>query len=475
MAGISSLGLGSGLDIRAIVDGLVAAERQPQEFQLARQEANLQGKLSSYGIFKSGLSSFRASLAGLRDAGKFSVLEATSSQSDVINASVSSNADAGQFNLEAKQLAQSQSLVSSGFTAANAIVGTGTLTIKFGTTDYDVDTDTYTGFTQSATQGALTLELDASNNTLAGMREAINDMEAGVSASIIFDGSSHRLVIVSKNTGVANSMEIVASDASLSSFAFNASVSNMVQTQSAQDAILSINGLDVSSASNRFEDTLKGVKIDLAQAKPGQLIKLNISRPTSGVVSAVEAFVEDFNDLVASVNELIRYHPESQTGSILIGDSTLRTSMGQIRSVMSSPGRGGEHSSVKTLVDLGLTTQIDGSIEFDSRQLIAALESDPEGVAAVFNEGLIESLDVVLGGFLDSGGTLQAKTDGLKKSLDLIGDEREQLSDKIANYEARILRRFNAMDALLGQIQGTGDFLTQQLASLPYHRLNNDN
>lgn len=661
MAGVSSLGLGSGIDIRSIVDGLVAAERKPQEFLLTKQESDIQAKLSSYGVFKSGLSSFRTSLAGLRDAGKFAALQAKTSQSDVISASVGSNAEIGHFNLESKQLAQAQSLVSAGFADANATVGTGTVTIKFGTTDYDPGTDTYNGFSQNPERGTLTLDLDASNNTLTGMRDAINEADAGVSASIIYDGSEYRLVLASENTGAANSMQISVGDPSLSQFEFNATATNMEQTQFAQDAILSINGLDVTSSTNTFKDTLKGVTLDLARAKPGETVSLDISRSTEGVVGALQDFVDSFNELASSVKELSRYNPATQSGSVLLGDATLRSGMSQIRSVMGSLVSGLEGTSIRTLVDLGITTQADGTLSFDSGKLTDALASDPEGVAAVFTQigrpsndnvtffsnsddtltgnysvnvtqaatqallsgangsvsslsvnagvndtfrinvdgalsteitltagvyangddlakeiqaqingngslkeqgakvsvtydsvnsrmliasnsygsastveitestandlglsvaagaagndvagtiggieatgegqyltatnglklfidggvsgdlgtvnfsrGLMEKLDTVLGGLLDSDGSLTAKTEGLQKSLELIDDERLKLEDQIAQFEERLLSRFNAMDAMLGQIQSTGSFLSQQLATLPYNNL----
>ncbi len=665
MAGIASLGLGSGIDIRSIVDGLVAAERQPQEFLLTRQESDIQAKLSSYGVFKSGLSSFRSSLSGLRDAGKFGALQAKVSDSDVIGASVSSNADVGHFNLESKQLAQAQSLVSFGFANADAVVGTGTLTIKFGTTDYDPATDTYNGFSQNAEKGTLTLTLDASNNTLTGMRDAINQADAGVNASIVYDGSAYRLVLASESTGAASSMQISVDDPSLSNFEFNATATNMEQTQVAKDAILSINGLDVTNATNTFQNTLKGVTLDLTQAQPGQAISLDITRSSDGVLGALQGFVDSFNELAATVNDLTAYDPATQTGSALLGDATLRSGMSQIRSVMGSLVSGLQGTSIRTLVDLGVTTQADGTLKFDSSKLTAALKSDPDGVAAVFTQigipsddrvtffsntdateignysvnvtqaatqgllsgannsvaslvvssgvndtfkikvdgvlssditltagtyangddlakeiqaqingnqnlkdqgskvavaydsannrllitsesygansaveitassandlglaiatgvagtdvagtiggvaaagdgqyltannglklfieggvsgslgtvnfsrGLMEKLDAVLGGLLDRDGALSAKTDGLNSSLTDINDERQKLNEKLAQYEERLLERFNAMDAILGQLQSTGSFLSQQLASLPYNNLSRNN
>jgi flagellar hook-associated protein 2 len=657
MAGISSTGLGSGLDVRGLVDGLVAAERQPQIIQLDRKESNLQAKLSSFGIFKSALSEFRTSLAGLRQSSQFGVLKATSSDSEVVNATVNSNADTGKFNIESKQLAQAHSLVTGGFVDASATVGTGTLTIKFGATDYDATTDTYNGFTQNPDRGTLTVNIDASNNTLTGLRDAINDADAGVNASIIFDGSAYRMVLTAKDTGAENSLQISVDDASLSQFEFNATATNLDQTQVAQDAIMSINGLDVTNASNSFTDTLKGVTLNLGQVQPGKIISLEIGKSTEEVASALEGFVGKYNELIGSVKELTSYNAEEQKGSVLIGDITVRSGMTQIRSVLSSIVSGLEKTSVRTLIDLGISTQADGTLAFDSSKLNKALNDDPDGVAAVFtvlgrsdnegvtyfssedttqtgkytvnvtqaatqgvlngtaiaafpltisgsetfkirvdgnlsdaivltvgvynsgtelaaeiqsringdaslksagakaqvdfdgannrmvitsqvyganstveitestasalglnvasgtvgtnvagtiggvqaegegqyltapsglklfvkgglsgslgsisfSRGLMEKLDDILGGLLDSDGSLKAKTDGLQKTLDLIGEERINLDKKTSKLEQRLLSKFNAMDAILGQFQSTGAFLSQQLDSLPFN------
>ena len=311
-------------------------------------------------------------------------LKATTSDSSVISASVGSNADVGKFNLESKQLAQAHSLASAGFADAKATVGTGTLTIKFGQTDYDSDTDTYNGFTQNAEKG--TLDLDSSNNTLIGLRDAINDANAGVNASIIYDGEAYRLVLASEDTGRTNSMQVSVSDPSLAGFEFNAGATNMTQTQVAQDAILSINGLDVTSSSNSFKNTLKGVTLDLEVAKPGQKISLDISKSSEGVVESVQSFVDSYNELVASIKELSSYDPETKTATPLLGDVTLRTAISQIRGVLGGVVNGLESSSFRTLVDLGLKTEADGSLKLDTSKLNAALSDDPEGVAAVFTE-----------------------------------------------------------------------------------------
>src|SRR5690606_37003123 len=128
----------------------------------------------------------------------------------VLTATAASNADVGNYKINVLQLAESHGLASAAFSDPNAVLGTGTLTIKFGTTDYDADTGVYNGFSQNAGKGTLTLTIDSSNNTLVGIRDAINKAQAGVTAAIVStnDGTEHRLVLSSTDTGAKNSMQI---------------------------------------------------------------------------------------------------------------------------------------------------------------------------------------------------------------------------------------------------------------------------
>ncbi len=675
MPTITSTGLGSGLDITGLVTKLVDAQRQPVAAQLDRKEADLQARLTSYGTFKSALSDFRTSLAGLRQDSGFAALKAISSDESVMTAQVAANADPGDYRLEVKQLAQAHSLASGAFADPGEIVGSGTLTIRFGSTDYDPNTQTYNGFTQNPQQGVLTLNLDSTNNTLSGLRDAINGADAGVTASIVYDGSGYRLVLSSSGTGAANSMQIGVGDvdgndtdaAGLSRLAFNASATQMSQTVAAQDAVVSINGLDVTSASNSLDKTLKGVTLDLHRASPGETIQLNVAADSSGIVDSVGKFVENYNALVSTVKDLTAYNPDTQQGGVLLGDASVRTGMLQIRRVMGDMVSGLEKSSIRTLVDLGIKTQADGTLEFDQGKLQAALKTDPQGVAAVFSvtgiesdprvqyldsskdtrsgtygvditqpatrgslnggpvsslvvdanndtfrikvdghqsgqiqltrktygsnaelateiqaringdsalraagtkvavnfdtannrfviesqafgsasqveitevdtassgtlglgvaigtagqdvagtiggqvgdgkgqfltassgdatglklfidsdsagshgtvtfsRGMMERLDAVLGGLLDSDGAVTARSDGLQESIDKIGEERTKLEQRMADFQQRLLDRFNAMDLLLGRLQATGSFLGQQLANLPNNNLSN--
>ncbi|WP_333874573.1 flagellar filament capping protein FliD [Methylobacter sp.] len=392
MTGITSTGLGSGLDIKTLVTNLVSAEQTPATTRLDTQQAEITTKISSYGNIKSAMSSFQSSLTALTNLSSFQKLTVTSSDTSTVTATASSNADLASYNLEVKQLAKSQTLASTPLSSATSTVGTGTLTIKFGTTTYDPATDIYTGFNQGGSQGTLTLNIDSSNNTLAGISNAINKANAGVTAAVITDNSGSRLVLNSTQTGANNSMEISVTDtgdnndtdtSGLSALAFNAAATNMIQPQTAQDAKLAINGLDILSSSNTVNTAIKGLALNLQQAQPGKIVNVGISQNNDDITTAINAFVKGYNDLTTIVNPLVTYDATNQKGGLLQGDATIIGSMAQLRSKLGAMVNG-LNGSAKSLADIGITTQKDGTLALDSAKLNSQLASNRSGVTSVF-------------------------------------------------------------------------------------------
>lgn len=392
MASITSTGLGSGMDIKSLVSSLVTAEGTPATKRLDKQEAKLTTQISSYGSLKSAMSSFQSSLSGLKNLSTFQKLSAVSSDTAIITTSATSNADLASYNLEVKQLAKSQTLASSAFSSATSTVGAGTLTIKFGTTTYDPLTDIYTGFAQDGNKGTLTLNIDSTNNTLAGLSEAINKAKAGVTAVVVTDTSGSRLVLNSTETGANSSMEISVTDtgdsnntdaSGLSALAFNAAATNMTQNQASQDAKLAINGLDILSSSNTVNTALKGLTLNLQQAQPGKIVTVGVSQNNTDIATAVDSFVKGFNELVKIVNPLTTYDKTTQKGGVLQGDATLGSAMASLRSELGNMVSG-LNGSAKSLADIGITTQKDGTLALDSTKLNSQLTSNRSGVTAVF-------------------------------------------------------------------------------------------
>lgn len=393
---ISSPGVGSNLDVNGIVSKLMAVESQPLT-QLTKKEATYQAKLSAYGNLKSALSSFQGALSALNSPTKFTSLSASVADSTVMSASASSVAAAGSHTVEVTQLAQAQSMRTN-FTAANVtdVVGTGTLTFYFGTDNAGV-------FTPNPDKGAQTVTIDPEDNTLSGVRDAINSANVGVSASIINDGTTNRLVLTSAS-GAANSLKIAVTDgdgnntdmSGLSQLAYDPEgVENMVETLAAKNSTVVVDGITISSATNQVSTAIQGVTLNLAKTNVGSPTKVTVSRDTSSVTTAVDSFVKSYNDLAKTIKDLTSYDAKTKVAGTLLGDSVVRSVQSQIRGVLNTAVRdlNGENT---TLSSIGVSFQKDGTLKLDSSKLSAAVNSDATRVAGLFaavgkaEDGLIQ-------------------------------------------------------------------------------------
>ncbi len=391
MAGISSLGIGSGLDLNGLVSKLVAAERDPAAARLARQEAGFTAEISAFGSLRSGLSDFQGALAALNSNDSFQKKTATSFDTSILTASASTSAQVQSASIEVTQLAQQHALATAAFTDGNAVIGTGTLTLRFGTTSYDPNTDIYSGFTLNPDQPSQVISIDSSNNTVDGLRDYINQNNFGVKATVVNDGSGSRLVLTSSKSGAANSVEITVADsdgnntdtAGLSALAFNSAATNLSQTQAAQDANLKVNGLAVTRDSNTVTGVLGGVTLSLKKAAVGTPVQVEVKRNTSAIQQDIENFVDKFNGLQSTINDISGYNADTRQGGVLLGDSAVRAISGRLRGIITAE-QPGNSNSIRSLVDIGITSQADGSLSIDSSKLSTALSNDPGAVTALF-------------------------------------------------------------------------------------------
>ncbi len=393
MASISSLGVGSGLDLSSIVSGLVEAERAPTDSRLDFKQETITTKLSAFGALKSSLSLFQGTLTDVQSSTTFNTKTATVTDDSVFSASVSTVADTGTYSIEVTDLAQSHALASSAATAfsnVDDVIGSGTMTIRFGTTT----TGPYS-FTQDTSKATEIITVSAANgnNTLSGLRDYINDNEFGVRASIINDGNGYRLTLTSEDSGAENSMEITVSgdgdgddndNSGLSQLAFNTNAqAGMIQTVAAQDAVLKVNGLEITRDTNTVTGAINGVTLNLSKADSGNVINLNIGEDSGAVFSAIEEFVEGYNGLTETINTLTKYDSETGESGLLIGDSTVRNVSSQLRNLMTNTVDQ-LAGSIRSFSDIGISTQFDGTLQIDAAKLNSAIASDTQAVEALF-------------------------------------------------------------------------------------------
>lgn len=393
---VTATGIGSGLDIEALVTKLVAAERTPAESRLTNQAAVLTSEFSAFGSYKGALSAFQSSLTQLNSLTTFSKRLASSSDSSVVGLSAGSGAATASYDLAVTQLAKSHSLASGSFSSTSDEIGTGTITLRFGSTDYtspDPGPESYNSFTVNPEVGVATITVDSSNNTLEGLRDAINDADIGVSAAIVNDGSGFRLLLNSSTTGEANSLEISVDDtgdgddlngSGLSAFAFNSGATNLSQTIAAQDALFSINGLSISSSENTANNVIDGVNLTLKNVTSDIPVSLNITEDQTGAKQAITSFVNAYNGLVNTSNALTSYDAETGNSGALQGDFSARSISSQLRSVLTSAVEGFDQASFSSLTEIGITTQNDGTLSINSADLDEVLSSNFDEIVGLF-------------------------------------------------------------------------------------------
>lgn len=373
---ITSMGIGSGLDIQSLVTQLVAAERAPAENRLNKQEFRLSTELSALGSLKGALSSFHASLSGLRSLYSFNQRTASSSDDALFTATASTDAMPASYDVEVTALAQAHKLASGPVADAQAAYGTGTLTFQFG----------------DPALPAQSVTIDATNDSLEGIRDAVNDADIGVRASIINGDAGYQLVFVSEKTGVDNSLKVTVTDddlghtdaTGLSALTYDPGVTeNMTQMTAAQDANVLIDGISVTRSTNTVSDAIEGVTLQLESAAVGTVETLTIKSDTAKANTAVKGFVDGYNALVNAMNSLSSYDAESGQAGVLLGDATLRGIRSQIATVLGSAIEG-LSGGYRSLADLGIATQNNGTLSLDSSKLSDALSNDFDAVGRLF-------------------------------------------------------------------------------------------
>lgn len=363
-----NLGIGSGLDIRALVEGLSQAERAPKEAMIARREEVNSAKISALAEASSAIDSFATALSTLISGGTLfaqpSVSEPTVLSASAVPGSPLTSLSA---EMEVVQLAKAQTLESATFASSSDPVGQGTLTL-------------------ATARGSFDIVIDPSNDSLSGLASAINAAESGVTASVVTDSNGARLVLKGA-TGEAQAFTLSVPSGTatgLERFAYGAGVTGgMTLAQAAQDAIVKLDGVEIRRATNSFKDMIEGVQVDLKRAAPGTIVSLGLTRPTESIKSAVGDFVAAYNELNTLLAAATAPAVDGGGGGPLRGDLSIREMRRRLAelpsTILSSRG------SIKTLAEIGVATNRDGTLTLNSSQLDSALERDPNGVEALFN------------------------------------------------------------------------------------------
>ena len=455
MAGLTSQGIGSGLDVASLVAKLVAAEKAPRQAQITRAQTAAVTTISALGSLKGAMAAFNDSLAALKTEEVFASRSATSSDQEFFSATASTTAMSGSYDIEIEQLASAQQLTSNAFASgAGHVVGTGTLTVGVGTTTF-------------------TVQVDAQHNTLAQIRDAINaapDNQNLVRATIVNATDGAHLVLSAQNTGAANNITVAQADGDggLASLVYDGALTtNYRELHQAQDAIVYVSGYAHNSATNTISDAIEGVTITALKADDDVTHSLTIANDTNSAVARIKKFVDSYNALASQMAQLRSYEPTTKKAGPLLGDALLRGIESDVRNKLASAVNGltGEY---KSLASIGITTQRDGSLALDSAKLDKAMAADFDGVSKLFGsaDGVAKRLSDVLTARLADTAELNIRNKALNEKTVSLQKEQASLETRMLEVQRRYNQQFNALDSLLSTMQSQSSFLSQQLDSI---------
>ncbi|WP_319381556.1 flagellar filament capping protein FliD [Thiomicrorhabdus sp.] len=361
----------STFDIGNMAKVLAEAEVAGPKAILANNQEKVTTELDALKYLKTNLTAFNTYVSTLSSPDLFSERAANSSNSDIVSVTASSDASLASFQVESKQLAQAHTQV------ANKVYSSASDTVSSGTLQLSVGGQTHN------------ITVDSSNNTLEGLQKVINGGDYGVTASIINNGSGYQMMFTSKQTGLAGEVSV----SGLSDF----DSQGLTTTASAQDAVMVLNGLTVTSSSNTFDDVIEGVSFRLNSASPGAPQTVSIDQDSENVMESIKSFVDVYNQLDTILDELGSYNSGDLTEAELesdeylyygdlAGSSLLRSVRSQITESMSGAiaELNGNYNSLATI---GLTLTRDGALELDEDTLNAVMDSNMEAVSSLFSKG----------------------------------------------------------------------------------------
>lgn len=456
---ISSTGVGSGLDVKSIVSQLVAIEKQPLQ-QLQTTAAKFQTQLSLYGTIKSQASALGDAAALLAGASGWNTQKATSSNAAAVGVTVGTGAVSAALTVEVTQLARAQSTASQGIAAGTAAGAAGSLSIQLGS---------WTGavFTAGATATvAVTVDATDTVSTIAGK---INAANAGVTATVLRDGANERLVVRSSTTGIAAGFNInTPADPGLATLGLtNPSDGAGFVGQTALDAKVKINGVDVVSATNKMVDVIPGVTLQLTQLTTAP-VDITVENDLDVAQKNIQSFVDAYNGLNKTLASATAYTAATKTGGPLQGDSTTLGLQNALRSMLGSSSAG---STFTRLSDAGLERQTDGSLKINQTKLTSAMQ-DLGNLKNLFATDNSNSSTNGFGlkvrdfsrGLVAFDGQVSNKSAALQGSITRNSKEQDNITARASRVEAQLLRQYSALDSQMAQLNGLNSYVTAQLA-----------
>lgn len=463
MASISSLGIGSGLDLNGLLDKLSKAEQQ-RLTPYTTQQTSYNAQLTAYGTLKGSLEKFDNLSKELAKPTFFN--NTTASKHDQFAITTTDKAVAGNYSVEVLKLAQPQTLTTQAPVTDQ--------TEKLGTAG---SSDRSISITAGNPPKNVNIPLSDDQTSLVEMRDAINNAKAGVNASIMRVGDNdYQLALSSTTTGEKNTISVQVNNddklGAILNYDPTAKSNAMKQTVAGQDAEVLVNGTKIKRSTNSIADALQGVTIDLkTTTKKDEPQNLVISTDKTGTADKIKEWVDNYNSLLDTFNSLTKYTPvktgeaQNAKNGALLGDNTLRGIQSSIKSALSAAQ---DNPDLKGLGNLGISTNTKtGKLEIDSTKLNKAIDEKPTQVTNFFagngtDTGMATEIHNEIQSYIKAGGIIENSTKSINTNLDRLNSQITTVTASIQSTIDRYKQQFVQLDTMMSKLSGTGDYLKQQ-------------
>ena len=435
---VNTLGAGSGIDIKTLAQNLADAEISPRKDAINTKITKTEAKISGYGYLKTALADLKTAFAQLDDASDFASIKASNTQPGAIGITTTATAQTGSYAIEVNQLARAQRNASNGFAARDTpLNGGNAFTLNLSV--------------NGGTAQAITVNTD----TPAGVVSAINGANLGIQAQLLQTGDAQApyTIVVTGESGAAKNFSLSAAGNQLS-FA--------TSLQTAADAQLKVNGLNITRSTNQVSDLIDGVTLDL-YTTTSTPTRLDLNRETASIKDKINGLVSAYNDLEVTLKELGNAKSTIKDGGgSLVGDSILQSIRTQVRAYLtntsSTPG-----STIKAARDAGLSFDRNGLLTLDEAKLDKALQNNFDEVVKTFSagtnsksiystapSGVAGDAVVKLDQLLRSSGLIANQTDSANKKIDAYKADLTKLDERLSQILERYTKQFSVMESIVG-------------------------
>lgn len=434
-------GVVSNIDYQSLITQLVNIKRQSIT-QLQTQKKNYEVTNNAYSNLSSKVKEVITAADALRTSSAFGSFKTSVTNDTILSAAAGSGASYGTHSVVVSTLAKSHKMAADGVAADTTVIAPGAGSFSF----------------QVGGGAVQTVAVDATT-TLTGLKDSINSLNAGVTASVVNDGSGpnpYRLILTGTSTGTSNNINITQNDTSL---AFSTTL------QAAQDATFTVDGMSFTRQTNSISDVITGVTLDLKAEDPARTVTVSVGRDTEAITEKVKKLVDSYNNVMNHIKFNNRYDSETKKASPFFGDGVARSIQDDLRRAFSNP-ISGLPETMNRLLHVGITTDREGVMSLDTAKLKNALTSNFDGVVNLFTKGATTAgfAEVIHGkasdidDFVD--GRIKGRQDGLKKSMTRVEEDIRRKETQLTAYEEQLRAQFTGLETMLASLNGQSRAIT---------------